>query len=73
MVYFYGYIGGIGCNKGKMFQNVKYIIIYMNMYFYKNLIIVDKSLYYLNVKYILVSDVLWGCIWIFFNKIAKGS
>lgn len=45
----------------------------MNMYFYKNLIIVDKSLYYLNVKYILVSDVLWGCIWIFFNKIAKGS
>lgn len=45
----------------------------MNMYFYKNLIIVDKSLYYLNVKYILVSDVLWGCIWIFFNKIVKGS
>lgn len=64
---------GQAVNKGKMFQNVKYITTYMNMYPYKNPIIVDKSLQYLNVKYILVSDVLCGCIWTSFNKTAKGS
>lgn len=64
---------GQAVNEGKMFQNVKYITTYMNMYPYKNPIIVDKSLHYLNVKYILVSDVLWGCIWTSFNKTAKGS